>query len=62
MATRTPPWKRKRPAGPRRPLTEAQRRWAEESARAHGRPYPNLVDNMAAARRNPDGTARTPSD
>jgi hypothetical protein len=46
----TPPWKRKRPRQPRKPLTPGQKAWARAAARAAGRPYPNLVDNMNAAK------------
>lgn len=52
-----PPWERKAPkarpgAGPRAPtkLTPEMKSRAEARARAAGRPYPNLVDNMWAAR------------
>jgi hypothetical protein len=48
--TKTPPWKRKRPAGPRTKLTEAQKAQARARAERAGRRYPNLVDNMAVAR------------
>ena len=53
MAKRTseePPWKRANPAkasGQSAPLTQAQKAEARERAREAGRPYPNLVDNMA---------------
>jgi hypothetical protein len=50
MATKTPPWTRKRPAGPRIELTAAQKAEARKRAEAAGRRYPNLVDNMAVAR------------
>jgi hypothetical protein len=46
-----PPWKRKRPASPSTPLTPKERHEARTRARAAGRPYPNLVDNMAVARK-----------
>lgn len=49
-----PPWKRKNPrrkAGTSKKLTAAQKQDARARARAAGRPYPNLVDNMAAARK-----------
>jgi hypothetical protein len=46
------PWERKREEqGERRKLTPASIAWARARARAAGRRYPNLVDNMAAARR-----------
>lgn len=51
----TPPWKRKNPkrkAGEAStPLTAEQKQAARARARAAGRPYPNLVDNMAVARK-----------
>lgn len=51
----TPPWKKPakdRPAAREKlPLTPESIAWARERARAAGRRYPNLVDNMAAARR-----------
>lgn len=46
------PWKRrKKSARPARKLTPEQVRAARERAAAAGRRYPNLVDNMWAARR-----------
>jgi hypothetical protein len=45
-----PPWKRKNPAKTSTTLTPAQRAEARARARAAGRKYPNLVDNMAVAR------------
>lgn len=54
----TPPWKKKNPtdtpAGPKKAkttLTEASIEWAKARAKEAGRRYPNLVDNMAASRR-----------
>ncbi len=35
-------------------LTEAEKREARERAEEAGRPYPNLVDNMAGARKHED--------
>lgn len=48
-----PPWKQKnRPkGGAKTVLTPESIDWARERARSAGRRYPNLVDNMAAARR-----------
>jgi hypothetical protein len=55
-----PPWKRKRPNQKRKKLTAAQRGEARARARAAGRKYPNLVDNMAVARkRKPAKSAKT---
>ena len=48
--THLPPWKRKSPPGKRRPLTPAQVEAAKTRAAQAGRRYPNLVDNMWAAR------------
>ena len=46
-----PPWKRrKKSAKPACKLAPAQVRAARERAAAAGRRYPNLVDNMWAAR------------
>ena len=49
------PWDRKNPkkkaGGRSRKLTAAQKGDARSRARRAGRPYPNLVDNMAAARK-----------
>lgn len=45
-------WDKKRPKGLGKPksLTPAQKRKAQRAAAKAGRPYPNLVDNMRAAR------------
>lgn len=55
MATSTkdkPVWKKKRPAGTKTtPLTPAQKQEAKTRAAKAGRPYPNLVDNMAVAKK-----------
>jgi ribosomal protein L15E len=49
---RTPPWKKRRPkTGGATKLTPASLVWAKARATAAGRRYPNLVDNMAALRR-----------
>jgi hypothetical protein len=46
-----PPWKRPRPKGKRRvKLTQASKAIARERAAKAGRPYPNFIDNAAAAR------------
>ena len=51
--TRAAPWKRPRPKNLKAPqkLTPAQKAAAKERAESKGRRYPNLVDNMWAARR-----------
>lgn len=53
--SRTPPWKRPRPASARKPskLSPQQIAAARERAAAAGRRYPNLVDNLWAARLGP---------
>ena len=52
-----PPWKRKSPPGKSRPLSAMQVDAARERAAQAGRRYPNLVDNMWAARHVPRGEA-----
>ncbi len=48
-----PIWDKARPkdAGKPQKLTPAQKTSANKMAKAAGRPYPNLVDNMRAARK-----------
>lgn len=49
--TRTPPWKKPSPkGGASRPLSPAQKEAARQRAEENGRAYPNLVDNMWAAK------------
>jgi hypothetical protein len=50
---RTPPWEQRRPkpATDRVALTPGSIAWARANAARHGRRYPNLVDNLAALRR-----------
>lgn len=45
-------WDKKRPAGIGAPkkLSPAKKAGAKAAAKAAGRPYPNLVDNMRAAK------------
>jgi hypothetical protein len=47
--TATPPWKNKNPkkSGSSQKMSEEQKEEARERAKNAGRPYPNLVDNMA---------------
>lgn len=47
-----PVWDKKRPRGlgESQPLSAKQKSSAKASAKAAGRPYPNLVDNMRAAK------------
>lgn len=46
-------WDKPRPKGLGKPspLSPAKRASAKRAAKAAGRPYPNLVDNMRAARK-----------
>jgi hypothetical protein len=56
MSRRIPPWKRPRPGPGResRPLSPGQKLAARERAERAGRRYPNLVDNLWAARQPPE--------
>ena len=51
--SKTPIWDKSRPKslGESKPLSSKQKSSAKASAKAAGRPYPNLVDNMRAARK-----------
>ena len=48
-----PIWSKPRPKelGKSKPLSSAQKALAKAAAKAAGRPYPNLVDNMRAAKK-----------
>ena len=46
-----PVWEKKDPTGKDKKLTKSQKSSAKAKAKAAGRPYPNLVDNMAASRK-----------
>jgi hypothetical protein len=48
-----PVWEKARPKslGAPKKLTPAKKAAAKASAKAAGRPYPNLIDNMKAARK-----------
>ena len=48
-----PIWEQKRPKslGKPKPLTPAKKAIAKKMAKAAGRPYPNMVDNIRAARK-----------
>jgi hypothetical protein len=51
MARTTPPWKKSNPrSGASRPLSARQKAAARDRAERAGRRYPNLVDNLWAAR------------
>jgi hypothetical protein len=48
----SPPWRKPKPKEKASiKLTPESIAWAKESAKKAGRRYPNLVDNMAATRR-----------
>ncbi|MCW0436673.1 hypothetical protein NB723_001637 [Xanthomonas sacchari] len=50
-SSETPPWKKPNPRGQRsQPLSPSQKEAAKQRAEENGRPYPNLIDNMWAAR------------
>ena len=44
-------WDKKNPKKKSKSLTPAQKTAAKKRAKAAGRPYPNLVDNAAVARK-----------
>ncbi len=44
-------WDKKNPKKTSKKLTPAQKSAAKARAKASGRPYPNLIDNAAAARK-----------
>ena len=48
-----PIWDRARPKslGKPKPLSPAQKASAKAAAKKAGRPYPNMIDNMRAARK-----------
>ena len=50
-STTTPVWDTKNPKKKSTKLTPAQKEKAKASAKSAGRPYPNLVDNMNAAKK-----------
>lgn len=49
-STTTPVWEKKNPKKKSKKLSPAQKAKAKASAKKAGRPYPNLVDNMNAAK------------
>lgn len=53
MKASKPVWDKSRPKdlGPSKKLTPAKKAGAKAAAKAAGRPYPNLIDNMRAARK-----------
>jgi len=46
-----PVWEKPAPKGKPKKLSPAKKAAAKKRAAAAGRPYPNLIDNMAAARK-----------
>lgn len=51
MAKEKPFWDKPAPKGETKHLSKQQKASAKARASAAGRPYPNLVDNAAVARR-----------
>tara|TARA_R110000772_G_scaffold223813_1_gene334393 strand:+ start:364 stop:528 length:165 start_codon:yes stop_codon:yes gene_type:complete len=53
MPPKKPVWDKKRPKslGESKSITPAAKSSAKAAAKAAGRPYPNLVDNMRAAQK-----------
>jgi hypothetical protein len=49
--SKKPVWERPAPKGPSKKLTPAQKSAAKARAKKAGRKYPNLVDNMAVAKK-----------
>ena len=56
---RKAPWKRENPKSHSKKLSPSQRRGAKARAKKAGRPYPNLVDNMNAAKRRKSAKSRS---
>ena len=50
MASKKPVWEKPNPKKKSTSLSPAQKAKAKSMAKKAGRPYPNLVDNMRAAR------------
>lgn len=48
-------WEKPDPTKKDKPLSKSQKSSAKARAKAAGRPYPNLVDNMAAGRKKKSG-------
>jgi len=51
MANKKPVWESKDPTKKDTPLSKSAKASAKAKAKAAGRPYPNLVDNMNAAKK-----------
>lgn len=50
MGMPAPPWKKPDPTKSDKKLSPAKKASAKAAAKKAGRPYPNLVDNMRAAK------------
>ncbi len=63
MATRSrePPWERPDPAPKPKKLSDDEKSAARERARRAGRPYPNLVDNMAVTAKSKRTRGKRPA-
>ena len=51
MAKEKPVWDKKNPKSKSSKLSKKEKSSAKAKAKAAGRPYPNLVDNMNAAKK-----------
>jgi hypothetical protein len=51
MPKKKPVWDKPNPKKVSKPLTPVKKAAAKAAAKAAGRPYPNLVDNMRAAKK-----------
>lgn len=51
MAKEKPVWEKKDPTGKDKKLSPKKKAAAKARAKAAGRPYPNLIDNMNAAKK-----------
>ena len=52
MATTKKVWEKPNPKRKSTPLTATQKARAKARAKAAGRPYPNLIDNMAVSKKS----------
>ena len=52
MSTHKKVWEKPNPKEKSKKLTPAQKATAKAKAKKAGRPYPNLIDNMQAARKH----------
>jgi len=51
MPKKKPVWDKPNPKKVSKPLTPAKKAAAKAAAKVAGRPYPNLIDNMRAAKK-----------